>query len=83
MVELGVIPDSFPHVEARAAKATVSNPMTLEMTITSVKTMIGSFDDMFDKEGTLRTMKVKPMVIEMKEDITIKPVHVCSPRKTP
>ena len=28
LVELGVIPDSFPHVEARAAGASVSNPMT-------------------------------------------------------
>ena len=45
LVELGVILDSFPHVEARAAGASVSNPMMLEMALASVKTMIGTFDD--------------------------------------
>ena len=65
------------------AKTTSSNPMTLEIIINSLKTMIGSFADVFGEEGTLRTMKGKPMVIEMKDDITIKSVHVCSPRKTP
>ena len=82
LVELGVIPDSFPHVEARAAGASASNPMTLEMALAGVKTMILTFDDVFDEEGTLRTMKGKPMVIEMKDDAPIKPVHVCSPRRT-
>ena len=82
LVELGIIPNSFPHVEARAAGVSTSTPMTLEMAVASVKTMIGSFDDVFDTEGTLRTMKGKPMVIEMKDDAPIKPVHVCSPRRT-
>ena len=40
MVEFMVIPDSFPHVEVRAAGAITSNPMQLEMAIANVKTMI-------------------------------------------
>ena len=81
LVDLGVIPDSFPNVEARAAGAKASNQMTLKALLANVKTMIGTFDDIFEEEGKLRTMKGKPIVIEMKDDVPIKPVHVCSPRR--
>ena len=62
MVELGVIPDSFPHVEERAAGASASNPMQLKTAKSNVKTMITMFDDVFNEGGTLQTMKRKPMV---------------------
>ena len=81
LVELGVIPSTFPHVEERVAGVTASNPMVQDKAESNVKAMITTFDDVFDEGGTMRTMKGKPMVIHLKENIPIIPLHICSPRK--
>ena len=39
LVDLGVITDSFPHVEARAAGAKASNQMTLEVLLAHINMM--------------------------------------------
>ncbi|MCP4200122.1 MAG: hypothetical protein GY762_23515, partial [Proteobacteria bacterium] len=81
LVELGVIPTSFPHVETRAVNATTYNPPIVDATIIRTKTMIDSFDDVFGEVDTPRTIKKRPGING--KDVTIKPVNVCSPRKTP
>ena len=54
--------------------------MTLEALLVNVNMMMGMLDYVIDEEGTLQKMKGKPMVIEMKDDIQIKPVQMCSPK---
>ena len=68
-------------MEERAAGVNASNSMRLDTAKSNVKMMITVFDNVFDEGGTLRTMKGKPMVIHLKEDIPIIPIHVFSPRR--
>lgn len=45
--------------------------------------MIREFDQVFNEDGKLRTMKCDPMRIHIKPDVKIVPLNLCTPRKTP
>ena len=49
----------------------------------TVAQMIGEFGSVFIEEGQLKPMKGEPMTIHMQKDVVIKPLHICTPRKTP
>jgi hypothetical protein len=79
LVNLGVIPTSFPHVKAEAKSVTYSPPV--EGAASKTKSMIDSFDDVFDdfntpESTTRRGTKRKG------DDAVVKPVNVFTPKKT-
>ena len=45
--------------------------------------MIREFDMVFNEDGPLCTMKGDPMKIHIKKGVTVIPLNVCTPRKTP
>jgi hypothetical protein len=94
--KIGVIPDDFPHVGVKAAAVTMLPVVgdvdacaggdavkTEQDARDAITRMIEEFGSVFDEEGQLRAMKGEPMTIHKKKDVTIKPLHICTPRKTP
>ena len=85
--KLGVINNSFPNVEIKAAVvSTTLHPTDIrnERDAKSKLTkMIKEFDRVFNEDGPLRTMKGDPMRIHIKPDVKVIPLNVCTPRKTP
>jgi hypothetical protein len=85
--KLGVINNSFPNIEIKAAVvSTTLHPTDIrnERDAKSKLTkMIKEFDRVFNEDGPLRTMKGDPMRIHIKPDVKVIPLNVCTPRKTP
>ncbi len=80
LVKLGVIPTSFPHVETKAVNAATYSPPIVDAT-TKTKKIIDSFDDVFGEFDTPRLI-TRPGTKGEGGDVIIKPVNVCTPRKT-
>jgi hypothetical protein len=85
--QLRVINNSFPNVEIKAAVVSttlhptdIRNERDAKSTLTK---MIKEFDQVFNEDGPLRTMKGDLMKIHIKPDIKVIPLNVCTPRKTP
>ena len=92
--KIGVIPEDFPHVGVKAAAVSmlpvVENARAGDGAVKTeqdargaITWMIEEFGSVFEEEGQLRAMKGEPTTIHMKKDVTIKPLHICTPRKTP
>jgi hypothetical protein len=84
---LGVIKSDFPNVDVKVAtvSATPEPKYTDEdkASRAEVTRMIREFDMVFNEDGPLRTMKGDPMKIHIKTGVTVVPLNVCTPRKTP
>jgi hypothetical protein len=84
---LGVIKSDFPNVDVKIAttSATPEPKCTDEdkASRTAVTRMIREFDTVFSEDGPLRMMEGDPMKIHIKTGVTVVPLNVCTPRKTP
>ena len=87
MQRLGVIKSNFPNIEVKAAVVLATlEPVAVDggkEAQAEVVRMIKEFDPVFKDEGPLGTMKGDLMKIHIKKNMTIVPLNVCTPRKTP
>ena len=90
--KLGVIPKEFPRARAAAVNASpvvVGTDTNRELVETeqgvkdAVAQMMEEFDSVFSEGGHLQPMKGESMTIHIQKDIYIKPLRICTPRKTP
>jgi hypothetical protein len=90
--KLGVIPKDFPRARAAAVNAspvvvgahTKGEFVETEQGVKdAVAQMMEEFDSVFSEGGHLQPMKGESMTIHIQKDIYIKPLRICTPRKTP